>query len=184
MIAAVTRGLAREELRREQGVKCLRRRLQDTSRTPFRRKPLVFRGFIWGRRSTACRSEEKSQQISTYLMAPRAFPARNRRGHERGQRLPHPAGQGQAQQGPWPPCTRSRGRGSPCRRAPWLDEARRLGRTASPWPVELRERPHRVRAQPPVQLRPACAGEGTAGTSSHWRAARCAIVCAHRLFEA
>jgi hypothetical protein len=42
MIAAVTRGLAREELRVEQGEKCLRRRLQDTRRTPFRRKIVHF----------------------------------------------------------------------------------------------------------------------------------------------
>jgi len=42
MIAAVIRGLARKELRMELGEKCLRRRLQDTRRTPFRRKIVDF----------------------------------------------------------------------------------------------------------------------------------------------
>jgi len=44
MIAAVIRGLAEEELRMDLGGKCLRRRLQDTRRTPFRRKTT---GFLW-----------------------------------------------------------------------------------------------------------------------------------------
>lgn len=42
MITAMIRGLARKELRMEQGGKCLRRRLQDTRRTPFRRKIVDF----------------------------------------------------------------------------------------------------------------------------------------------
>jgi hypothetical protein len=44
MIAAVIRGLGREEIRMDQGGKCLRRRLQDTRRTPFRQKTV---GFLW-----------------------------------------------------------------------------------------------------------------------------------------
>jgi hypothetical protein len=42
MIAAVIRGLIQEEIRMDQGGKCLRRRLQDTRRTPFRRKIVDF----------------------------------------------------------------------------------------------------------------------------------------------
>lgn len=42
MIAAVIRSLVREEIRKEQAAKCLRRRLQDTSRTPFARKAKAF----------------------------------------------------------------------------------------------------------------------------------------------
>jgi hypothetical protein len=42
MIAAVIRGLGREEIKMDQGGKCLRRRLQDTRRTPFRRKTVCF----------------------------------------------------------------------------------------------------------------------------------------------
>jgi hypothetical protein len=42
MIAAVIRGLAREEIRMDQGEKCLKKRLQDTRRTPFRRKVVDF----------------------------------------------------------------------------------------------------------------------------------------------
>jgi hypothetical protein len=38
MIAAVIRGLAREEMRMDRGEKCRKSRLQDTRRTPFRRK--------------------------------------------------------------------------------------------------------------------------------------------------
>ncbi|TFI58291.1 hypothetical protein E2493_10915 [Sphingomonas parva] len=44
MIAAVFRGLIQKEIRMDQGGKCLRRRLQDTSRTPFHRKTV---GFLW-----------------------------------------------------------------------------------------------------------------------------------------
>lgn len=42
MIAAVIRGLAIGAMRMDQGEKCLRRRLQDTRRTPFRRKIVDF----------------------------------------------------------------------------------------------------------------------------------------------
>jgi hypothetical protein len=42
MIAAVIRFLVRKEIRMEQGGKCLKRRLQDTRRTPFRRKIIDF----------------------------------------------------------------------------------------------------------------------------------------------
>lgn len=44
MIAAVIRFLVRKEIRMEPGGKCLKRRLQDTSRTPLRRKTI---GFSW-----------------------------------------------------------------------------------------------------------------------------------------
>lgn len=42
MIAAVIRSLVRKEIRMDQGEKCLKKRLQDTRRTPFRRKTLCF----------------------------------------------------------------------------------------------------------------------------------------------
>ncbi|WP_448658267.1 hypothetical protein ACPVPU_12435 [Sphingomonas sp. CJ99] len=44
MIAAVFKGIIQKEIRMDQGGKCLRRRLQDTRRTPFRRKTT---GFPW-----------------------------------------------------------------------------------------------------------------------------------------
>lgn len=42
MIAAVIRGLIQGEIKMDQGGKCLRRRLQDTRRTPFRLKIVDF----------------------------------------------------------------------------------------------------------------------------------------------
>jgi len=42
MIAPVIRTLVRKEIRMELGEKCLRGRLQDISRTPFRRKAKAF----------------------------------------------------------------------------------------------------------------------------------------------
>jgi hypothetical protein len=43
MIAAVIRSLVRKEIRLDQVEKCLRRRLQDTRRTPFSQKTIGFR---------------------------------------------------------------------------------------------------------------------------------------------
>jgi hypothetical protein len=48
MIAAVIRSLVRKEIRLDQVEKCLRRRLQDTRRTPFHRKIVDFLWFHMG----------------------------------------------------------------------------------------------------------------------------------------
>ena len=150
----------------------------------FAEKPRLFIWLTWGRWSASVPLGRKKPGISTRRTAPRPVFGGKRPGHERPARVPRSAGQGEAQQGAGPQCARACRRGAAHRRDERRQPARRLGRTQPARPIELREGPHGLRAQPPVRLWPARTGEGAAGAPPYRRPAHGAAVRAHRLPQA